>query len=377
MISAPNEDTLTSPMRLSSEKHRRHGRKGTDGTQRKSGICVLDSPRRRSKILQPTSNTHLFRIADQLYSSKYRCESPLYFYIRIGQVKTNDVGGIPEILQNADDARYSETSCPTLSFRIRPSEMIIDLNEDGFTRANVVAICSTGESSKVDDPNTTGKKGFGFKSIFGIARRVHIQSGFWSFRFEHRRNENGLGMVTPLWTEPAAEFLPDNVGTRFRLMYAEDTDRFLRTLVAEFEKLSNTTIFATRNIKRLEIAFEGVADRDYRLSFEKQGSFDQDEIRILTRVVGQSDQHQQGEMKIRVFKTTFSDLPLDDVRSSQPTDIVVGFQVDPESGDCYIPERGQQIFAFLPVKRLPQLPVRHFQYLSGPVLMIWVVSDPS
>jgi hypothetical protein len=246
---------------------------------------------------------------------------------------------------------------PCLTFRIRPSEIIIDSNEDGFTRANVESICSTGESSKADDADTTGEKGFGFKSIFGIARQVHIQSGCWSFRFEHRRNEDGLGMITPIWTEPTSESIPAGIGTRFRLKYAEENATFLRRIVAEFEKLPDITVFALRNLKRLAIAFEGVAGRNYEVSFEKEGSFGQGEIRIFTRVFGQSDQHQQAETKIRVFQAPISDLPLDESRSSKISDIVVGFQVDPESGQPVIPGRGQQVFAFLPIQRLPQLPV--------------------
>jgi hypothetical protein len=275
----------------------------------------------------------------------------------LDQIETDGSQGIPEILQNADDAKYSATRLPCLTFRIRSSEIIIDLNEDGFTRANVESICSTGESSKADDADTTGEKGFGFKSIFGIARQVHIQSGFWSFRFEHRRNEDGLGMITPIWTEPTSESIPAGIGTRFRLKYAEENDTFLRRIVAEFEKLPDITVFALRNLKRLAIAFEGVAGRNYEVSFEKEGSFGQGEIRIFTRVFGQSDQHQQAETKIRVFQAPISDLPLDESRSSKISDIVVGFQVDPESGQPVIPGRGQQVFAFLPIQRLPQLPV--------------------
>lgn len=270
------------------------------------------------------------------------------------------------------------TRLPCLTFRIRPSEMIIDSNEDGFTRANVEAICSTGESSKADDAYTTGEKGFGFKSIFGIARQVHIQSGFWSFRFEHRRNEDGLGMITPIWTEPTSEPIPAGVGTRFRLKYAEGNATFLRRIVTEFEKLPDTTIFALRNLKKLIIVFEGVVGRNYEVSFKKKGSFDRGEISIFTRVFGQSDQRQQAETKIRVFQASISDLPSYESRSCETGhNIVVGFQVDPESGHPVIPGRGQQAFAFLPIERLPQLPVCDiFPSLSGHVLIICIVSHP-
>ena len=66
------------------------------------------------------------------------------------------------------------------------------------------------------------RKGFGFKAVFGIADRVHIQSGAWSFRFEHSRNQDGLGMVTPLWTANTPTLQAD-VGTRFTLQYDQLT----------------------------------------------------------------------------------------------------------------------------------------------------------
>ena len=88
-------------------------------------------------------------ISEQLYSSKYR-----FLY---------------ELIQNADDSLYrnARQKCvaPYLRFRITPHEFIVETNEDGFTRANVEAICATGKSSKKTSAldNHIGEKGFGFK----------------------------------------------------------------------------------------------------------------------------------------------------------------------------------------------------------------------
>ena len=255
---------------------------------------------------------------------------------------------------------------PSITFRIRPSELIIDSTEDGFTRANVESICSTGESSKTNDADTTGEKGFGFKSVFGIAQQIHIQSGYWSFRFEHKRSEDGLGMITPIWTEPSEEPVPSDVGTRFRLKYAEENKHFLPKLIAEFEKLPETTLFALRNLRKLVIVFEGVEGRDYEVSFEKKGTFDLGEISIFTRKWGYSVPPQDAETKIRVFQTSVEDVPVDNSCSNRSPDVVMGFQVDPDSGRPIIPDRGQQVFAFLPIERVPQLTVRYVQRIGCP-----------
>ncbi|KAF1351570.1 hypothetical protein EJ07DRAFT_159316 [Lizonia empirigonia] len=97
-----------------------------------------------------------------------------------------------EVVQNADDSHYrnifKQGGSAFLRFTITPKTLDIETNEDGFTRANVEAICATGKSSKKASATEdfTGEKGFGFKSVFSIAEEVRIQSGVWSFRFEHR-----------------------------------------------------------------------------------------------------------------------------------------------------------------------------------------------
>lgn len=58
-------------------------------------------------------------------------------------------------------------------------------------QSNVRAICSTGESTKTNTSGYIGEKGIGFKSVFKAASKVHIQSGPFSFFFEHRFCMNG------------------------------------------------------------------------------------------------------------------------------------------------------------------------------------------
>ena len=63
-----------------------------------------------------------------------------------------------ELIQNADDAFYdkaaNENAPPCIDFKVQEKQMIVDLNEDGFNLANVLAICSTGQSSKADNSET-------------------------------------------------------------------------------------------------------------------------------------------------------------------------------------------------------------------------------
>ena len=285
-------------------------------------------------------------VADQLYTSKFRF--------------------IHELIQNADDARYRPGVSPTLTFRVRPNELIVDSNEKDFTRANVQAICSTGESSKLQNIDTTGEKDLEFKSNFGIANKIHVQSGLWSFRFEHGRGESGLNMVTPIWTQRAAEQIPDEIGTRFCLTYTTQTKSFVERIVAEFDKVTDTIIFALRKIKKLIIAFENVMGRQYCKSFERtiDATIGTEKMTITTSVSGSTVKSSRRETVWRVVRLMLEDLPANEWRRLRDnSEIALGFEVSSSEAPV-IPARGQHVFAYLPVQRLSDLPVSSLSYVD-------------
>ncbi|KKZ64490.1 hypothetical protein EMCG_09532 [[Emmonsia] crescens] len=57
-----------------------------------------------------------------------------------------------ELFQNADDNSYSKakslSSVPFVSFQVYPQRVVMERNEDGFTRENLIAICNIRKSSK-------------------------------------------------------------------------------------------------------------------------------------------------------------------------------------------------------------------------------------
>ncbi|RMZ80647.1 hypothetical protein DV738_g2630, partial [Chaetothyriales sp. CBS 135597] len=225
--------------------------------------------------------------------------------IVVNEILNSPYSFIFELLQNADDAEYGPeddaADTPELKFLIQSDNIIVDCNQKAFTFANVQAICSTFKSSKGGDDRTTGEKGIGFKSVFGIAAFVHIQSGFWSFGFEHQKGGDGAGMVTPSWIAP--EQLPKDVGTRITLKYHPDTNDDLRKALArEFENIPDSILFATRKIARRR---EYSADEDQANTYESE--------------------------------------------------IMLGFEVDSQ-GCPIIPKLGQYTFAFLPIERLACMP---------------------
>lgn len=107
-----------------------------------------------------------------------------------------------ELLQNADDNSYSRAKAssadPYVSFRVYNHRIVVECNEDGFTHENLVAICNVGKSSKSGAQGYIGEKGIGFKSVFMVAWKVLIQSGDFSFYFQHKKGDSGMGMISPV-----------------------------------------------------------------------------------------------------------------------------------------------------------------------------------
>lgn len=260
------------------------------------------------------------------------------------------------MIQNADDASYTDAlkagRTPFLTFRIRSNELIVDSNQDDFEVANVQAICATGKSSKKDHSDTIGEMGLGFKSVFGVASQVHIQSGLWSFEFKHRKNEDGLGMITPWWTDPNP--LPGDVKTRFKLKYTEKDKNMREKLIAEFANLPETVIIFLRTVQELRIFWDDVDDKKKKRKkiIRKESKLKDQEVSILTECDGD-----KGEYQYRVVTQNIPNLPHDDRRQGGDTrKVSLAFPIN-ESGQPSISERGQHVFAFLPLQRLPQIPV--------------------
>ena len=92
-----------------------------------------------------------------------------------------------ELVQNVDDCDYENIEDCNLDIAFRfekdPAQMIFTYNEKGFTPENVFSITGIAEKSKnvSSDKSEIGEKGIGFKSVFGIADKVRIQSGMFSF----------------------------------------------------------------------------------------------------------------------------------------------------------------------------------------------------
>ncbi len=98
---------------------------------------------------------------------------------------SNSLRFIFELIQNVDDCDYRDSADCKLDMRFdfARDEIILTYNEVGFSPFNVFAITGIAEAAKnvSSEKNQIGEKGIGFKSVFGVANRVRIRSGWFSF----------------------------------------------------------------------------------------------------------------------------------------------------------------------------------------------------
>ncbi|KAI1633135.1 hypothetical protein F4809DRAFT_624584 [Biscogniauxia mediterranea] len=165
-----------------------------------------------------------------------------------------------ELLQNADDNQYTRAaasgSVPYVSFRVYPHQIIVECNEDGFTSENLAAICSVGKSSKTGAQGYIGEKGIGFKSVFMVASKVHIQSGAFSFSFRHKAGESGMGMISPIWEETDEELPSPLTRLTLHLHQTGDPDTLAKTREStqkQFEELQETVLLFMKNLRILKV----------------------------------------------------------------------------------------------------------------------------
>ena len=314
-------------------------------------------------------------VSEQLCSSKYR-----FLY---------------EIIQNADNSTYCNANAAGtprfVHFRITAGTITIETNEDGFTRADVEAICATDERSKKGSTSDEhiGEKGFGFKSVFSVAKEVHIQSGVWSFQFKYHPNDaanSGLGMVTPL--EALREPLPSGVKTRITLRLTAEAQENYEKLLDAVNEIPSTTIFFLQRLNEIKMSVQKTDGQTEIITFTKEAlpcsrksdklstTFDLSTIPYTSagflgyansntarRIAITRSREVAGDLERDVdsyfcFTHTKTDMPQNSLRKDKSSArIDLAFPVIPSTSAPKFSEHGQHVFAYLPLQRLPQIQV--------------------
>lgn len=174
-------------------------------------------------------------------------------------VYSNSHRFIYELIQNVDDCEYESVEDCQLDIHFDyyscPGKIVLTYNEKGFKPENVFAITGIAEKSKniSADKVEIGEKGIGFKSVFGIADKVHIESG--SFSFELYRDN----FTVPV---PRYEDFTPIKGTRLTLeMPTMTVEKVYRSMVEQYMKgdaaLNQNPILFLNKLTHLKMYFDG------------------------------------------------------------------------------------------------------------------------
>lgn len=171
-----------------------------------------------------------------------------------GELYTEEYHFILELLQNAEDNLY-DTNKPRVTFTIEPEKLIVQNNEVGFKKDNIVAICAVGpkSSTKRSEKGYIGHKGIGFKSIFSITNNPEIYSNGYNFKFNKL---DDLGMINPIWIDNLQITKKDSQFTNFIFPYKDPEESF-HSLKDAFNRLNPELLLFLDKLKILEIVLEG------------------------------------------------------------------------------------------------------------------------
>ena len=263
-----------------------------------------------------------------------------------------------ELIQNAEDNSYYTATAngekPFLAFEVYPDRIIVDSNEDGFSESNIRAICSVGNSTKKHSAGYIGEKGVGFKSVFKIAQKVHIQSGPFSFAFSHTRkdDDDGLGMITPYYED--AEELTTGVRTRMTLTLLDSTK--FEERASEFRGIPDTFLMFLSKLQLLSIELYQPNEAPTATQYSKQETKENGlYATFLAKTTRKGKDESTLEQKYYTMKSDLRDLPFDEARkdkqgnSIDQATVVLAFPVDEHDEPVL---KQQYTYAFLPLRRV-------------------------
>ena len=149
------------------------------------------------------------------------------------ELYNKDMHFVLELIQNADDNKYSQEISPTIIFMIDTDSITLFNNEFGFSGRNIQAISSIGSSTKgKQEHGYIGRKGIGFKSVFTVTNSPEIHSNGYHIKFDASTKQFGhFNYIVPIWCENENENLVKN-------------KQILSKQISSFhEKLFNTCIY--------------------------------------------------------------------------------------------------------------------------------------
>ncbi|UZP32366.1 hypothetical protein NXS19_000182 [Fusarium pseudograminearum] len=191
---------------------------------------------------------------------------------------------------------------PFLTFKVYPDRIIAECNSDDLTKEDLQTICKPVDTEQNKAPN--------FKTIVAATKWTHIQSGNFSFEFQHSIFEpNDSHTMRPVWVTPAQTVA---AGTTRITLYlhdqgSKDEIQYLRNIiVSQFEGLGHESILFLNNIQSLKVESREDDKMLRSRHFEKQTV---DEYRVSVKVTTVDGERSEEDTRAHLFHLTESDDP--------------------------------------------------------------------
>ncbi len=201
---------------------------------------------------------------------------------------SNSLRFIFELIQNVDDCDYhSPDDCRLdMHFDFNSNEIILTYNEVGFTPFNVFAITGIAEAAKnvSSAKNEIGEKGIGFKSVFGVAKKVLIRSGWFSFEL-YKEN-----FTIPVSSYSSSEYCP---GTQMTLYVPGQAEKIYREIKKQYCRkdalFSRNPLLFLNKLTSLKMYFDTWRSMEFNVS--RSGYFSQNTVGVERDVELSVDLH--------------------------------------------------------------------------------------
>lgn len=191
---------------------------------------------------------------------------------------SKDTHFIFELIQNAEDNSYEESTERSLVFRLLLTDLtntpnsngalLIENNEVGFSPENVDAICNVGKegSTKTGRDGYIGEKGIGFKSVFRISSIPHIFSNRYAFNLPEHDEPSGFGYIYPRWVDTIPGDL--NMSCTTIVLPLDNEDYGFEKIEEALRDIKPEVILFLSKLKKLKI----IVDEHYELTISKDDS---------------------------------------------------------------------------------------------------------
>ncbi|RGP66278.1 hypothetical protein FSPOR_6656 [Fusarium sporotrichioides] len=227
---------------------------------------------------------------------------------------------------------------PFITFKIYPDRIVTDCNSDDLTKADLQAICQPANKEQT--------KGASLKTIVAATKRTHIQSGNFSFEFQHNIFDvDDSDTMRPVWITPA-EIVPDNV-TRITLyLHDQGSKKEIQSLrdviISQFEGLQQESVLFLKDIKSMGVECCDKDGKIHRSKHFQRETADEHRVSLKFTTVDRSEEHTHTQL----YHVT--EQPSDDPSAN----VILAFPLT-QDFKVEVDDKVKRIFNFVPLGTCP------------------------